>query len=94
MVREEPLFRRFESPDILSRKSEKECVGIPTFIDAAHAKAHDKVMIVDGSTAMSGPAGRKRQTLNFRANELNQEDINHFTGPTIPECLDLISGIK
>lgn len=38
----------YSSADFLSR------AGIPTYIDAAHAIAHNKVMIVDGETVITG----------------------------------------
>ena len=39
--------------------------GIPTFIDAKHAIAHNKIMIIDGVTILTGSfnftAGRGRE---------------------------------
>ena len=44
--------------------------GIPTFIDAAHAIAHNKVMIIDGTTVISG-------SFNFtkKAEDKNAENL-------------------
>lgn len=44
--------------------------GIPTFIDAAHAIAHNKVMVIDGTTVITG-------SFNFskKAEEKNAENL-------------------
>ena len=44
--------------------------GIPTFIDAAHSIAHNKVMIIDGATVITG-------SFNFtkKAEEKNAENL-------------------
>jgi phosphatidylserine/phosphatidylglycerophosphate/cardiolipin synthase-like enzyme len=39
---------RYSSADLI------EHAGIPTFIDAAHAIAHNKIMIIDESTVLTG----------------------------------------
>jgi len=40
--------RKYSSADFLA-----QC-GIPTVVDAAHAIAHDKVMVIDGESVMTG----------------------------------------
>jgi len=39
---------KYSSADFLSNQ------GVPTFIDANHAIAHNKVMIIDGETVLTG----------------------------------------
>jgi len=49
--------------------------GIPTFIDSSHAIAHSKIMIIDGSTLITG-------SFNFTraAEEKNAENLLIFKG--------------
>jgi phosphatidylserine/phosphatidylglycerophosphate/cardiolipin synthase-like enzyme len=55
---------RYSSADFLSR------AGVPTFIDAKHAIAHNKVMVIDGTTVITG-------SFNFTkaAEERNAENL-------------------
>jgi phosphatidylserine/phosphatidylglycerophosphate/cardiolipin synthase-like enzyme len=52
--------------------------GIPTWIDAVHAAAHDKVMIIDGETVITG-------SFNFTkaAEEKNGENLLIIRSPDI-----------
>ncbi len=58
------VSERYSEADFTSR------AGIPTFIDAEHAIAHNKVIIVDGSTVITG-------SFNFTkaAEERNAENL-------------------
>ncbi len=51
--------------------------GVPTFIDSKHAIAHNKIMIIDGSTLITG-------SFNFTraAEEKNAENLLIFKGNT------------
>ena len=55
---------RYSSADFLAR------AGIPVGIDAAHASAHNKVMVIDGATVITG-------SFNFTraAEDLNAENL-------------------
>jgi phosphatidylserine/phosphatidylglycerophosphate/cardiolipin synthase-like enzyme len=55
---------RYSSTDFLGNQ------GIPTRIDAAHAIAHNKVMIIDGETVISGSFNFTRS-----AEERNADDL-------------------
>ena len=58
------VSERYSEADFTSR------AGIPTFIDAQHAIAHNKIIIVDGSTVITG-------SFNFTkaAEERNAENL-------------------
>jgi len=58
------VSERYSAADFTSR------AGIPTFIDAEHAIAHNKVIILDGSTVITG-------SFNFTkaAEERNAENV-------------------
>ncbi len=44
--------------------------GIPTWIDAKHAIAHNKIMIIDGETIITGSFNFTRQAENANAENL------------------------
>ena len=54
--------------------------GIPTWIDAAHAIAHNKVMVIDGRTVITG-------SFNFTnaAEEHNAENLLILNSPDLAE---------
>ena len=54
--------------------------GIPTFIDAAHAIAHNKVMVIDGETALTGSFN-----LTKAAEEENAENLLVIRDESIAE---------
>ena len=63
---------RYSSADFLAR------AGIPVRIDAAHAIAHNKVMIIDGETVITG-------SFNFTraAQEKNAENLLVIHAPAL-----------
>ncbi len=62
----------YSEADFLAR------AGIPTYIDAAHAIAHNKVMVIDGTTVITG-------SFNFTkaAEESNAENVLILTSPKL-----------
>jgi phosphatidylserine/phosphatidylglycerophosphate/cardiolipin synthase-like enzyme len=57
--------------------------GIPTFIDAAHAIAHNKIMIIDRSTLITGSfnftkAAEERNAENLLVMKGNQPLVNRY----------------
>lgn len=62
----------YSSADFVAR------AGIPTFIDAKHAIAHNKVMVIDGVTVLTG-------SFNFSkaAEESNAENLLVINDPTL-----------
>lgn len=60
---------RYSSSDFFAH------AGVPTFIDSSHAIAHNKIMIIDGSTLITG-------SFNFTraAEEKNAENLLVFKG--------------
>ena len=57
-----------------------EHAGIPTFIDAAHAIAHNKVMVIDGQTVITG-------SFNFTtaAEQHNAENLLVIRDPSLAD---------
>jgi phosphatidylserine/phosphatidylglycerophosphate/cardiolipin synthase-like enzyme len=57
-----------------------EHAGIPTFIDAAHAIAHNKVMVIDGQTVLTG-------SFNFTtaAEQHNAENLLVICDPSLAD---------
>jgi phosphatidylserine/phosphatidylglycerophosphate/cardiolipin synthase-like enzyme len=57
-----------------------EHAGIPTFIDAAHAIAHNKVMVIDGQTVLTG-------SFNFTtaAEQHNAENLLVLRDPSLAD---------
>ncbi|HEY3378889.1 MAG TPA: phospholipase D family protein [Armatimonadota bacterium] len=63
---------KYSSADFLAH------AGIPTYIDAAHAISHNKIMIIDGATVVTG-------SFNFTqsAEEKNAENLLVLTDPAL-----------
>ena len=66
------LSEKYSSADFLQH------AGLPTFIDSAHAIAHNKVMIIDGETVITG-------SFNFTksAERRNAENLLIIRDPTL-----------
>ena len=63
---------KYSSADFLANQ------GVPTMIDAAHAIAHNKVMVIDGETVLTG-------SFNFTkaAQTQNAENLLIIRGPAL-----------
>jgi phosphatidylserine/phosphatidylglycerophosphate/cardiolipin synthase-like enzyme len=47
-LRQEPATEKYSSADVLAYQ------GVPTMIDAEHAIAHSKIIVIDGETSITG----------------------------------------
>jgi phosphatidylserine/phosphatidylglycerophosphate/cardiolipin synthase-like enzyme len=47
-LRQEPAMEKYSSANVLANQ------GVPTMIDAEHAIAHSKIVVIDGETSITG----------------------------------------
>ena len=77
-VRIEVILDKSQRTEKYSSADFVEHAGIPTFIDAKHAIAHNKVMVIDGATVITG-------SFNFTkaAEESNAENLLVIRSPEL-----------